>query len=68
MLDACVFAVPDDRWGHVVAAALWRRHLPAHQRPRQVVLLAHLLRNANGKVDRAAVAQAAPRLAVPYPR
>ncbi|MBK7538494.1 MAG: AMP-binding protein [Myxococcales bacterium] len=82
VLDACVFAVPDDRWGHVVAAALvtaedfdlpraaalWRRHLPAHQRPRQVVLLARLPRNANGKVDRAAVAQAAPRLAVPYPR
>lgn len=81
VIDACVFALPDERWGQIVAAALvtdpaaftldealahWS-NLPASQRPRAVHLLARLPQNATGKIDRRALAQlpAPPRLRYP---
>lgn len=81
VIDACVFALPDERWGQIVAAALvtdpaaftldealahWS-NLPASQRPRAVHLLARLPQNATGKLDRRALAQlpAPPRLRYP---
>jgi len=67
---ACVFGVPDARWGQLVAAALvtdsafdraasiahWRATLPAHARPRRLALVEALPLLANGKVDRRAAA------------
>ena len=68
--DACVVALPDERWGEVVGAALvtsggeadvdalaeWaRERLSAAKRPRRWLVMAGLPLNANGKVDRGAV-------------
>jgi len=67
---ACVFGVPDERWGQIVAAAVavdpafdmttaadrWRTRLPAHARPRRVALCAALPQLPSGKVDRRAAA------------
>jgi o-succinylbenzoate---CoA ligase len=80
VLDACVFAVPDPRWGQVIAAVLvvaatfsldhatlrWAGSLPPQQRPRQISIAEHLPLGANGKVDRIAAA-ALPRQPVIYP-
>jgi o-succinylbenzoate---CoA ligase len=68
--DACVVALPDERWGEVVGAALvavggeadvdalaaWvRERLSAAKRPRRWLVVAGFPLNANGKVDRGAV-------------
>jgi O-succinylbenzoic acid--CoA ligase len=68
--DACVVALPDERWGEVVAAALvpdeagvdveavaeWARmRLSPAKRPRRWFAVAGLPLNANGKVDRDSV-------------
>ncbi len=81
VLDACVFALPDERWGQIVAAALvtdparftlegalahWAA-LPASQRPRAVHLLERLPQNATGKIDRRALAQLPPPPRLRYP-
>lgn len=65
--EACVFAVADDEWGALVAAAVVGaadddevaravNRLTPWQRPRRIARLAALPRNALGKVDRAATA------------
>lgn len=73
VVDACVYGVPDLRWGQLVACALvlnerfdlvaalaaWRDRLPAHQRPRRLLQVAELPRNAGGKVDLGALRQRA---------
>lgn len=71
--EACVVGVADPRWGQTVAAALvarpvegdpgamldsWaREHLAPHQRPRRLIWLDALPRNATGKIDRLRVRQ-----------
>lgn len=69
--DACVFGVPDETWGQVVAAALVGSVEPStlsehvvtqlaqHRRPRQVANLPSLCLNRNGKVDRSATCERA---------
>ncbi|HWO22131.1 MAG TPA: AMP-binding protein [Kofleriaceae bacterium] len=70
---ACVFAVPDERWGQIVgvalatapdfdfdlaaAAARWRAALPPHARPRRLALAADLPLSPTGKLDRRAAAR-----------
>jgi O-succinylbenzoic acid--CoA ligase len=80
VVDACVFAIPDPRWGQLVAAALvttstfslaaalahWAT-LPAHHRPRALHLLPCLPLNATGKVDRRAVVALPDPIPVTYP-
>jgi O-succinylbenzoic acid--CoA ligase len=70
---ACAFGIPDARWGQVVAVALvtdaafdataaaehWRGALPAHARPRRVVVVETLPALPSGKVDRHACARLA---------
>ncbi|HEX4418162.1 MAG TPA: AMP-binding protein [Kofleriaceae bacterium] len=65
---ACVFGVPDARWGQIVGAAIvvapgfelgaaaarWRTALPAHARPRRLAICAALPLLPTGKVDRRA--------------
>lgn len=65
---ACVFAVPDDRWGEVVAAALVADDafdlaamkqalapvLAPHKLPRRVAIVSALATNGTGKIDRRA--------------
>jgi acyl-CoA synthetase (AMP-forming)/AMP-acid ligase II len=69
--EACVFAVPDDKWGEAVAAhvvlkpgaaadgrvidAFCAARLGGFKRPRHVEFVAALPRNANGKVVRKAI-------------
>lgn len=79
VLAACVFAVPDDRWGHLVGAALatapgfdlpaaaahWHAALPPHARPRRLALAAHLPLTPADKPDRRAAA-ALPHAPVRY--
>jgi o-succinylbenzoate---CoA ligase len=75
--EACVFAVPDAKWGQVVAAALVapsppddgalvelvRGKLAPFKRPRRVCYVQGLPRTAAGKLDRRATARlAGPRL------
>ena len=70
VIDACVVGVPDDTWGERVAAWVepvvgeldldelerWlREHVGAAKRPRRWHVAGGLPRNANGKIDRAAV-------------
>jgi acyl-CoA synthetase (AMP-forming)/AMP-acid ligase II len=66
--EACVFAVPDDKWGEAVAAQVVLRsgatleaadfdafcgeRLGGFKKPRHVEFVAELPRNANGKVAR----------------
>lgn len=66
--EACVFAVPDDKWGEAVAAhiilkpgvaaeaagidAFCAQHLGGFKRPRLVAFVDTLPKNANGKVAR----------------
>ncbi|HWU86216.1 MAG TPA: hypothetical protein VN253_03030, partial [Kofleriaceae bacterium] len=71
VLAACVFAVPDERWGQLVGAALttapafdlaaaaahWHAALPAHARPRRLALAAQLPLTPTGKPDRRAAAR-----------
>lgn len=68
---ACVFGVPDERWGQLVAAVLvtdakfdrahaiaqWQDVLPAFARPRELAFADALPLSANGKIDRAAAAR-----------
>ncbi len=72
---ACVFGVPDPRWGQIVAAALafapgsepsldelhalFASSLASHERPRLVALFAELPLNAGGKIDRERVKETA---------
>ena len=67
---ACVFGVPDARWGQLVGAALvvdasfdrpaatqhWRGALSGHARPRRLAIVAALPQLPNGKIDRRAAA------------
>lgn len=78
VVGACVFGVPDEEWGEVVAAALVveagsaavREGLPGletrlapFKRPRRATILDALPTNATGKVDRRETARrATPRL------
>ena len=76
---ACVFGVPDERWGQLVAAALvvdaafdpaaaaarWRAALPGHARPRRLAICPALPPLPSGKVDRRAAA-ALPTSAIDY--
>jgi len=76
---ACVFGVPDTRWGHIVGAAIatdaafdavaafarWHASLAVHARPRRLASLAELPRLATGKLDRRTIA-ALPTLAIDY--
>jgi O-succinylbenzoic acid--CoA ligase len=68
---ACVFAVPDARWGQIVAAAIaatpdfdlaaaaarWHAALPPPARPRRLAIAAQLPLAATGKPDRRAAAR-----------
>jgi O-succinylbenzoic acid--CoA ligase len=79
--DACVFAVPDPRWGQLVAAAVvvtaaftleaaladWAIRLPPSHRPRALVRVEHLPLGATGKVDRRAAAALPGRQPLAYP-
>jgi len=63
-----VFGVFDDRWGHIVAAAIatdgldrtalaqWHAQLPPYARPRRIAIVDALPLLASGKLDRRAVA------------
>jgi len=69
--DACVFAVPDDKWGEAVAAHIVRKpgavldaqaldafcaaRLGGFKRPRRIEFVDALPKNANGKVARKAI-------------
>jgi O-succinylbenzoic acid--CoA ligase len=68
---ALVFAVPDERWGHIVGAAIatapdfdlaaaaarWHAVLPPPARPRRLALAAALPLSPTGKPDRRAAAR-----------
>jgi O-succinylbenzoic acid--CoA ligase len=68
---ALVFAVPDERWGHIVGAAIatapdfdlaaaaarWHAVLPPPARPRRIALAAALPLSPTGKPDRRAAAR-----------
>jgi O-succinylbenzoic acid--CoA ligase len=72
---ACVFGVPDDTWGELVAVAIvperdgavaagaleeyCRQHLATHRRPRRVAYLAALAVTPAGKLDRRETARRA---------
>jgi O-succinylbenzoic acid--CoA ligase len=75
---ACVFAIPDDKWGQIVGAAVatddaidatalaaWHAALPAHARPRELAIVRELPLLATGKLDRRAAARL-PRMPVRY--
>ncbi len=78
---ACVFAVPDPRWGHIVgavlavddgfdeerAAARWIATLAPHARPRELAIAAAVPLLPSGKVDRRQ-ASLLTRHALRYPR
>lgn len=78
---ACVFAVPDPRWGHTVgavlavddgfdeerAAARWTTTLAPHARPRELAIVAAVPLLPSGKVDRRQ-ASLLSRHALRYPR
>jgi len=67
---ACVFAVPDARWGQIVGAAIeaapdfdlaaaaarWHAALPPPARPRRLAIAAQLPLSPTGKPDRRAAA------------
>jgi O-succinylbenzoic acid--CoA ligase len=74
---ACVFGIPDARWGQIVAAAVIgdigpeqlslhvKKHLALHKRPRRVAFVESLRLNATGKLDRRATAAAVTPSLVP---
>lgn len=75
---AIAFAVPDERWGQIVGAAVvserelgpavlaaWHAALPAHARPRELAVVRELPLLATGKLDRRA-ASLLPRSPVRY--
>jgi len=77
IVAAGVFGVPDEIWGHTVAAALVaekappsdaalfeyvREQLAPHKRPRHVCYLPRLPHAPSGKLDRRALAENAPLL------
>jgi O-succinylbenzoic acid--CoA ligase len=76
---ACVFGVPDARWGSVVAAVIatdarfdsrealgrWHTVLAAHARPRRLATIDALPLLATGKPDRRAIATL-PTIAIDY--
>jgi O-succinylbenzoic acid--CoA ligase len=67
---ACVFGVPDERWGQTVAAAIevdavfaldaavahWQRELASHARPRRLAICDAIPQLPSGKHDRRAAA------------
>ncbi|HEY1812409.1 MAG TPA: AMP-binding protein [Kofleriaceae bacterium] len=67
---ACAFAIADERWGHIVGAAIaveasfdaaaacarWHASLPSHARPRRLAIVTQLPLLASGKLDRRAIA------------
>ena len=69
--DACVFAIPDDKWGEAVAAhvvlksgrtldaqaldAFCAAQLAGFKRPRHIEFVGNLPKNPNGKVMRKAI-------------
>ena len=69
--EACVFSVPDDKWGEAVAAHIVLKpgaspdtaglddfcaaRLAGFKRPRRIEFVESLLKNANGKVARKAI-------------
>lgn len=80
VVSACVFGIPDDEWGQVVAGALVvepdvfekrvlqariRGELAAHKRLRRVALVEALELTKAGKIDRIATAREARRLLQP---
>ncbi len=81
LVDACVFGLPDPRWGQVIGAALvvsptfelasaiahWAQALPPSHRPRAIAFTAQLPLGATGKVDRRAAADLADRQLLVYP-
>ena len=66
--EACVFGIPDDKWGEAVKAVLvlkpgaqadeaalmahCRAHLADFKKPRSIDIVAELPKNANGKLAR----------------
>lgn len=75
---AIAFAVPDEKWGQIVGAAVvterdldpaavaaWHAALPAHARPRELAVVRELPLLATGKLDRRAASQL-PRSPVRY--
>jgi O-succinylbenzoic acid--CoA ligase len=77
----CVFGVPDERWGRLVAVAispasaraqsaqieaLARSELAAHERPRLVAFVDDLNSTSTGKVDRVATARRVTPLLEPF--
>ncbi|MFO7179995.1 MAG: AMP-binding protein [Pseudomonadota bacterium] len=78
---ACVFGVPDERFGELVVCALavdaafsapsarvlLERRLAPHARPRRVALLDRLPLLHNGKIDRAAIKRLAAARLEPWP-
>lgn len=75
---AIAFAVPDERWGQIVGAAVvteseldaaavatWHAALPAHARPRELAVVRELPLLATGKLDRRAASQL-PRSPIRY--
>jgi len=81
VLGACVFGVPDARWGQTVGAAItvedgfdeqraaarWTTTLAPHARPRELAIAAVLPLLPSGKVDRQRASTLA-RHALRYPR
>ncbi|TDD79253.1 AMP-dependent synthetase [Actinomadura darangshiensis] len=69
--EACVIGIPDPQWGSSVRAVVeagaectadeliehTRRHIASYKKPRSVIFVAKLPRNAAGQVDRGAVHQ-----------
>jgi acyl-CoA synthetase (AMP-forming)/AMP-acid ligase II len=69
--EACVFSVPDDKWGEAVAAHIVRKpgaaldaaaldafcaaRLAGFKRPRRIEFVEALQKNANGKIARKAI-------------
>ena len=79
--EACVFGVPDERWGQIVCAAVVleegapasmasiaahvQQVLASHKRPRKIAVCPALLLNSTGKLDRRATVASVLRALVP---
>jgi acyl-CoA synthetase (AMP-forming)/AMP-acid ligase II len=70
--EAAVFGRPDEKWGHAVIAAValrdrsaggdelmeYCRGILGYKRPKEIVILEELPKNANGKIDKPALRRA----------